>query len=162
MRRTAGVFLSTAMVVAMLANTASATSLTARTDPNDTASTPDIRKVWTDISPRGTLFQIGTWNPLTFRDTSFSVLLDTKGSPEYDRIVEISRTTCVVEKLRDGFLGAALGTRYLHRPNKRAIRCLVPTGWLGIRKTVGFVVVTGIAGGPHHDRAPNARRFYGL
>ncbi|MGI8478326.1 MAG: hypothetical protein ACR2M2_00450 [Gaiellaceae bacterium] len=161
MRRIAQVLLALGVILAMVPSPASARSLTVRTDPDDTRSMPDIRKVWSDVSPSGVVVKIGTWDRLRSRDERFSVVLDTRGSVDYDRIIEVG-PACVVEKLRNGSLGRPFGQRPAHRPSKRTISCLLPTGWFGIRKTVRFVVLTGAAGEPHDDRAPNDRRFVGL
>jgi hypothetical protein len=161
MRRIVTVLLSSIVVLAMQASPGSARSLTVRTDPNDTASQPDIRKVWSGLSVKGVYIRIGAWERLGGHGR-FSVLLDTRGSLEYDRIIEISGGDCVVEKIESGSLGAFIGRRGAHRPSPHSISCRPPAAWFKIRKVVRFAVLTGTAGESHDDRAPNAGRYIGL
>ncbi len=159
-RRVISLLATIGLVAGMMASLASARSLTLRTDPDDTHSLPDIRKVWSDVS--GAVYiRIRTWDQ-RYRDRSFSVLLDTTGSYRFDRIIEISGRDCVVEKLENGYLGDFIGKRGSTRPGMRDIACQVPAGWFSIDKPVRFVVKSGTAGSPHDDRAPNARRYIGL
>jgi hypothetical protein len=150
------------VVLAMLAGPASARSLTIRSDPDDTHGVFDIRKVSTDASPSEVFIQITTWDRLRHRDASFSVLLDTRGSPGYDRAVETSGGDCVVEKWDENGLGAAIGRRHARFPGTRNVDCSFPAGWFKIHKTVRFFVKSGVLGSPHADRAPNDHLYQGL
>jgi hypothetical protein len=162
-RRMVTVVLSWVMAVAVIGGSASAGSLTVRTDPNDTRHVPDISAVWSDVSPSGLYIRIGTWDRLRHHDAAFVVLLETRGVPEYDRIIEISGGECVVEKIdADGSLGEFIGRRKARFPGRKAIVCRVPTGWFAIRETVRFVVKSGFLGSPLDDRAPDDGRYIGL
>ena len=150
----------TALVLALvvLAGPASAASITVRPDPDDSSSSLDIRKVWSDAAPSGVLIRVGTWNAMRFREGIFLVELDTQGSPAYDLQIEIMPGLCLVEKLDGEFIGRRDPTR----PDPRDITCRMPTGWFGIEKTVRFVVLSVDGSGRTLDRAPNDRRFVGL
>jgi hypothetical protein len=146
MRRLTMMLLSSVVVLALLPDAASARSLTVRTDPNDTPGAPDIRKVWSDASRAAVSIKIGTWGRLRSSRHRFSVLLDTRGSYDFDRIIEISGGECIVEKVDDGFLGDFVGGRHARRPSSRTLACRLPREWFGITRTVRFVVLTGVAG----------------
>jgi len=161
-RRTVATLLASTLALALAAaGPAVAGSPTVRSDPNDTRSRPDTRKVWTDVSRRGVFFQVGTWDAI--RNDGFGIILDTRATPDPDRLVEMNGFGCTVQELdRDGSLGAFIGRRDARRPGRRAISCRVPTGWFGIRTTVRFLVKSELAGMRHQDRAPDDRRYVGL
>ena len=161
-RRTVTTLLASALALALAAGSpAVAGSPTVRSDPNDMRSRPDIRRVWTDVSRRGVFLQVGTWDAI--RNDGFSIILDTRASPDPDRLVEMTVFGCRVVKLnRNGSLGALIGRRDARRPGRRTISCRVPTGWFGIRTTVRFLVKSELAGVRHEDRAPDDRRYVGL
>ena len=160
MKRMTLVLMATIVALVTTSASVSARTIEVRTDPNDTHGL-DIRKVWSNVGRSGVFLRIGAWERL--RRYGVGVILDTTGTPDFDRIVEISggHPSCVVEELNDGFLGDFIGRRPGSR-GPRAVACHLPTGWFHIRKTVGFVVLTGTAGSPHADRAPNRGRYLGL
>lgn len=159
-RRTVATLLASTLALTA-ASSATAGSLTVRSDPDDTRGRPDIRKVTTGVSRQGVSLQVGTWDAI--RNDEFDIILDTRASPDPDRLVEMNVFGCRVEKLnRDGSLGAFIGERDARRPGRRTISCRVPTGWLGIRTTVRFLVRSELAGVRHDDRAPDDRRYAGL
>jgi hypothetical protein len=164
MRRMFLLCLFTVAAVALAVSPASAGTITAHSDPDDTRSRPDIRKVWTDRAD-GVFVQIATWDHLSDRD-GFNILFDTRGSRRYDRVVELGtvvQQNCLVSEIdADGTLGAPIGTRHAHRPGGRKIRCRFPTGWLDITKAVRFKARSDIVGGEYDDLAPNHGRFVGL
>ena len=163
-RSTVATLLASTLTLALTAvSPAVAGSPTVRSDPNDRRSRPDIRKVWTDVSRRGVSLQVGTWDAI--RNDEFGIILDTRASPNPDRLVEMNVFGCTVQKLnRDRSLGAFIGQRDARRPGRRTISCRVPTGWFGIRTTVRFLVKSEseLAGVRHDDRAPDNRRYVGF
>ena len=160
-RLTVAILLASTLALAAV-SPAMAGSPTVRSDPNDTRSRPDIRKVSTDVSRRrGVSLQIETWDAI--RNDGFGIILDTRGSPDPDRLVEMNVFGCRVEKLnRNGSLGAFIGQRDTRRPGRRTVSCRIPTGWFGIRTTVRFIVKSEFPGVRHEDRAPDDRRYVGL
>jgi hypothetical protein len=164
MRRVTVVVVSAMMLVGMSAGAASSRSLTARDDPNDTRHVPDIRTIWTDVASGGVYLRIRTWDHLGHHQASFAVLLDTKETNGFDRVIEISGGECVVEKMDEGGLGLPIGQRPARFPGVRDVVCRMPSGWFAIRRTVRFVVKSGFLGLPHYDRAPDHGhgRYIGL
>lgn len=161
MARAIRMALSAVLVLGVLAGPASARTLTVRSDPDDTPSRPDIRKVWTDVSPRGVFINIGAWERVRTRD-DFKVVLDTRGDLDYDRLIDVVAGRCVVWKVEGGFLGDLVGERPSRRPGVRERACRLPTGWFVIGKTVRFIVENAEVGVPTDDRAPNRGRYIGL
>lgn len=161
MRRAVTTFLVIAVAIAMSIESAGAASIVVRGDPDDTRFGLDIRKVWSDVSARDVFIQIGTWDRWRNREGTFLVQLDTQGSYAFDLQIEVlPGGPCLVEKLN----GQTIGTRDSHRPDRRTIKCRMPTRWFHISKTVGFVVGSDdSSGGSPFDRAPNKPgRFVGL
>jgi hypothetical protein len=164
MRRAIMVWFSAAATIAVLAGPSSAVSRKAHTDPNDTERSPDIRKVWTDQS-RHVFFQIATWDRLTHRDVVFNIVLDTRGSNAFDRVIELDAQRAFVSKVVKGRTGAPIGSRTAHGPNERKVWFRVPNGWLDIDIPVSIKVRTGHfddGTGTWPDRAPDYGRFVGL
>ena len=165
MRRALTLLLFTISALAVLADPGSA-GLTARTDPDDTRTRPDIRKIWTDRG-NGVFVEIATWDHLSPRE-SFNILLDTRGSNAYDRVIELGfgiQKGCQVSHLdSNGTLGAPIGYRHAHRPGGRRISCRFPSGWLDIHKLVRFKVRSGIFSSRINpdDVAPNHGRYVRL
>jgi hypothetical protein len=112
------VWFSTVAAIAVLAGPSSAVSLEGHTDSNDTERSPDIRKVWTDQSRR-VFFQIATWDHLTHHDVVFNIVLDTRGSNAFDRVIELDAQRAFVSKVVNGRTGAPIGSRTVHGPNER-------------------------------------------
>lgn len=162
MRRAIGVLVSVVLVSAAFAGPASARSLTVRRDPNDTRSTPDIRKVSTDITRRGVFISIGTWDRLRVPRDEFTVLLDTRGDLTYDRALDVLAGNCVMWEIEDGSLGGTIGDRTSRRIGPRERACLVPTGWFAITKPARFAVLNAQIGVSSDDRAPDRGRYVGL
>ena len=162
MRRLWTALISTLALVTVLAAPASARSLTVHADPND-GPRPDIRRVWTDRTPYKVFIKIGAWQRLRGTENRFSVLLDTRGTNDFDRVIEIGFVgICVVEMWGPDGLGEPIGMRDARRPTARTIACELPKSWFGIARPVRSVVSTGVLGESHLDRAPNQGRYRGL
>jgi hypothetical protein len=161
LRRTVATMGCTALVLAMAAGIASARTLTVRSDPNDIAGRPDIRKVATDVSPRGVYLGLRAFERVRTRD-EFAVFLDTRGDLDFERVVDVLAGRCVVWEIDEGSLGGTVGDRPSRRPGVRQRACLLPRGWFDITKPVRFAVINAEVGYPNTDRAPNRGRYVGL
>jgi hypothetical protein len=163
MQRMITVLLSAVLAFTMLTDGASARTLTARRDPNDTRRVPDIRAVWTDLGRRDLYIRVRGWEQLRHREVDFGVWLDTRGSLDYDWAIHVSAQWCQVYEAGPiiDVGGDTIGRRQSHRPSQRDVSCRVPARWFGIRKTVRF----SLRSGPptdFADRAPNHGRYVGL
>ena len=143
-------------------------SVTVRSDPNDSTSVLDIRKVGTDQTQRLVFTGIRAWDPfsmndVTFQDDSFWVfLLDTKNRGKADKLLYLGydnnsgRFECDLFNRDGGFKG--------ERPASQSndqITCVTPRKWYDIEKTPKFGVEAYENGG-FTDRAPNNGRYVGL
>ena len=133
---------------------ASAGSVKVRTDPNDSRSVLDIRKVITNLTARRMRLQIATGTAYDIWDVprgmGYAISLDTVGNRDRDVLVELLRNgdhfDCLVES-SDGDFHSRRGVR----PNHRSAACLLPRSWFEIHRRVRFHVW--IEDGS--DRAPN-------
>ena len=160
MRRLLTVVIAAGLAFTMVGGQALARPLTVRSDPNDTRGQIDIRRVGSDVTRRGVILQIGAFERFAVGDNArFVVLLDTRGTREHDKLVEITlssgRYTCYAYESNEDMIGVRRGTR----PDGRSVKCRLPTGWFDIAKTVRFVVLSDHR---HDDRAPDRGWYLGL
>jgi hypothetical protein len=153
-------FVASSTAVALSAGNASARSLTIRHDPNDVHSSLDIRTVWSDLADGRVYLRIRSWDQLATREIAYNVSLDTRGSDEYDRLLQIFGDDCVL--FRSPAVGQGIGSRPSHRPDHRDVSCNLPAGWFHIRKAVRFRVDSVPGSRKHPDRAPDHGRYIGL
>jgi len=142
MRRTL-VVLGVLLVVGATAGTADAGSLRVRTDPDDSASKLDIRKVTTHLSSTTLYLRLGSWDRFRIRDMrdTWGFALDTVGGHKMDRFVGIYPSPhglkCDVGEGPHGV--RPVGIRHATRPDRRSIACHLPRGWFGhIDRAVRF------------------------
>ena len=122
---------------------ASAGSLKVRTDPNDSRSVLDIRKVITNLTARRMRLQIATGRAYDIWDVprgmGYAISLDTVGNRDRDVVVELLRNgdhfDCLVES-SDGDFHSRRGVR----PSHRSAACLLPRSWFEIHRRVRFHV----------------------
>lgn len=162
MRRISIVFAGIAMVVTVLAGSASGRSLTVHRDPNDTVRTPDIRRVWTALPPYHVYLRIGAWDRMRRDDARFNIFFDTHGDRGFDRIIEVSGGVCVVEHFGPDGLGGPIGRREARRPSGRELACNMPRSWFGIHRIVRTLFFSETHSEQDVDRAPNEGRYLGL
>jgi hypothetical protein len=156
MRKTLVLVLSI-VVMASLYGTASAWTLRVRHDPNDTPRRPDIRKISTDLTATQLFIKISTWQRFGPRDAYFISRLDTSGTKDYDRILELygggDGPTCLLEKYPSFVV---VGDRPARRSDARSVSCVFPRDWFPrIQRAVRFYVSTPHDGAGGRDRAPN-------
>jgi hypothetical protein len=158
------VWLFAVATVVALAGPSSALSLKAHTDPNDTERVPDIRNVWTEQSSH-VFIQVATWDRLTHHDVVFNIVLDTRGSNAFDRVIQLNAQRAFVSTVVKGRTGERIGSRTVHGPDERKVWFRVPSRWLDIEIPVSIKVRTGHfenGSGNWPDRAPNYGRYLGL
>ena len=156
MRKTLVLGLSIFMMVSLY-GTASAWTLRVRHDPRETQLRWDIRKVSSDLTARKMFLQVTTWGRWKNR-TLLNYDLDTNGTREFDRIVQVGvrrhHLVCAVFSHEGSHL---IGFLRPNRPNPRTIGCVIPRSWFPrIHRAVRFRV--GVYGPPDYrldDRAPN-------
>jgi hypothetical protein len=149
-------------IAATLVATASARTLRVRTDRDEPHGRPDIRKVWTDGSPE-VFVRIATWDRLQRDERHFVVKLDTRGSRDYERAIEIFNHDGNVWKIDDrGSFQELLGQRRVHMINPRTLAFSGPRGWFDITRPVRFVVTARDPNARREDRAPNDGRYIRL
>jgi hypothetical protein len=151
-----------ALALSMLfTGSASARSLRLRTDPKDSVGSADIRRIWTDAS-QGVFVRISTWNRIDNQRASYTVALDTKGSRDYDFVIDMSGHFGEVEAVDEHrFVTDDIGHRRVRRINARTFAFLGPRGWFDLEKPVRFVVLSR-PNGRRRDRAPNVGRYVRL
>jgi hypothetical protein len=138
---------------------AAAGSVKVRTDPNDSRSALDIRKVITNLTARRVRLQIATGRRYSVWDVprraGYVFRLDTLRDRRVDVVIELTRKRdhfdCLLVQSVGGF-----HERRGVRPNHRSAACLLPRAWFwdGIHRSVRFSV--GLEDGS--DRAPDVGR----
>lgn len=160
MRRVLVIVLSI-LVVGSIGGSAAARTLRVRIDPNDSTSNLDIHKVITDLSASHVYLRIDSWQRFGPRHMGgeYAFFLDTFGSKEFDRIVEILPTggkhlSCIVE---NASFSKVFGTRRATRASERSVACNLPRAWFGhIHRAVRFRAVIGFPSTPRaRDHAPD-------
>jgi hypothetical protein len=143
MRRFVLVVVVGLLVFGSAAGPAEAGPLRVRSDPNDSTSKLDIRKVITRLSPTTMYLRLGSWDRFRTLDMheTWQFALDTVGGHRFDRWVNIYPTArgikCDVGKGPHGF--TEVGRRPGTRPDRRSAACRLPRGWFGrIRRAVRF------------------------
>lgn len=135
------------LVIGALGGSASARTLRVRLDPNDSTSNLDIHKVITDLSASNVYLRIDSWNRFAPRrmQGEYVFFMDTFGSKEFDRIVEIygglgKHLTCLVENAKF----KAIGDLHATRSSGRSVACNLPRAWFGhIDRAVRFQAAIG-------------------
>jgi len=157
----------TAVTLAMPAS-AGTSSVKVHSDPNDTSSVLDIRKVGTDQTRRLVFTGIRSWDPfsagdVTFQDNSWWVFfLDTKGRGKADRRLFLgydqddARFECDVFIVGGGFKGQRAASQ-----SNDQITCVTPRNWYDIQKPVR-IGVEAYDNNNFVDRAPNNGRYVGI
>jgi hypothetical protein len=168
MRRMLVSLLAAGLVAGMTAGSATAGTIKLHSDPNDTSSVLDIRKVGSDTSARKVFLGVATWDAFTMDDLKkddhswFLVYLDTKNRGRADRRVYMSwdsskgKFLCSMFIVGGGFKGAREANT-----DPTAISCVLPRSWFDIQKQVKFAVESYDMGN-FEDRAPNDGRYLGL
>jgi hypothetical protein len=137
-----------------------------RTDPNDADSRLDIHRVITNEGRHLVVLDIDTWDAFSRADLSrerFVFLLDTRGSDEFDRFVQIAKRRARSPNPRCNVFHAGedfglIGHRRAFHPDPRSVVCKLPRGWFDATKMVRFSVRT--REGLHtRDKAPNRGRY---
>ncbi len=165
------VLIVTLVVVGSLSDSAVASTLRVRVDPNDSRSNLDIHKVITNLSPTTMYLRVRSWERFNYLSMSeeWDFTLDTFGSPDVDRALSISPAphgiACVVYNLHDVPAGGQPGQRpaiRATRPDHRSAACHLPRSWFGhIDRAVRFrVFVSSFFTGNVIDKAPGHGRVY--
>ena len=143
MRRTLLALGMAVLICGTAAGSAQAGPLRVRSDPNDSTSNLDIRKVITRLSRTTIYLRLGSWDRFRTLDMheTWQFALDTVGGHRFDRWVNIYPTArgikCDVGKGPHGF--TEVGRRPGTRPDRRSAACRLPRGWFGrIRRAVRF------------------------
>src|SRR4051794_8843527 len=89
MRRTVFALAMAALICVMAAGSAEAGPLRVRSDPNDSTSKLDIRKVVTRLSATTMYLRLTSWDRFRLREMQevWVFDLDTAGTPQFDRRV---------------------------------------------------------------------------
>jgi|tagenome__1003787_1003787.scaffolds.fasta_scaffold20885626_2 hypothetical protein len=131
------------LICVMAAGSAQAGPLRVRSDPNDSTSNLDIRKVITRLSATTMYLRLSSWDRFRTLDMqeTWQFALDTIGGHRFDRWVNIYPTArgikCDVGKGPHGF--TEVGRRPGTRPDRRSAACHLPRGWFGhIHRAVRF------------------------
>lgn len=109
MRKRLLVMLATMLICGTAAGSAQAGPLRVRSDPNDSTSNLDIRKVITRLSATTLYLRLGSWDRFHVGEMGevWEFALDTVGGPRFDRWVGIYPTPhgirCDVRKGPHGF-----------------------------------------------------------
>jgi hypothetical protein len=147
-----------ALALGAMTSSARARSLTVRSDPNDSFSVVDLRKISTDLSATHVFLKFSSWQRFK-RSTMDQVgfYLDSAGTYRFDAFVEFfpghRRLTCIAQRYPGG---RVIGRRAAHRPSRTEASCELPRGWFNIDRTVRFQVLTG------DDRAPDRGSYHRL
>jgi hypothetical protein len=171
MRRMLPILVVTGVTTGFWAVPASAgvSSLTIRSDPNDSSGVLGIRRVASDLSNNQVYMAVRIWGTFTKDDLNqddnswIVVYLDTKRRGAADRRLFLSydpsqsRFECSVFIVGGGFKGE----RQAGTSGDQAIGCLTPSKWFDIQKQVKFGVES-YQKGNFQDRAPNDGRYRGL
>jgi hypothetical protein len=143
MRRTLLALAIAVLICGAAAGSAQAGPLRVRSDPNDSTSNLDIRKVITRLSPTKMYLRLNSWDRFRLRDMqeTWGLDLDTVGNRQFDRWVQIYPSPhglkCYVGQGPHGV--NEVGIRRATRPDRRSAACHLPRGWFGrIRRAVRF------------------------
>jgi hypothetical protein len=162
------VVLGTTAAIWTIPASAGTSSIKLHSDPNDTSSVLDIRKVGTDQDRRHVFTAVRSWDPfnssnVTLQNDSFWVFfLDTKGRGKADRRIFLGydsdegRFECDVFIVGGGFKGDRAAST-----QSDSIACVTPKKWYGIEKPVR-IGVEAYDNNNFVDRAPNDGRYVGL
>jgi hypothetical protein len=146
---------------------AGTSSIKLHSDPNDSSSVLDIRKVGTDQTRRRVFTAVRSWDPFSsgdvmFPNTFWVFYLDTKGRGKADRRLFLgydpddARFECDVFIVGGGFKGQRGAST-----DSTSIACVTPKKWYDIQKPVR-IGVEAYEDGNFVDRAPNNGRYVGL
>jgi hypothetical protein len=148
MRRTLLALAMVVLICGTAAGSAQAGPFRVRSDPNDSTSNLDIRKVITRLSATTLYLRLSSWDRVRAMDMheTWEFALDTVGGQRFDRWVGIYPTSrgikCDVRRGPHGF--TEIGRRPGTRPDRRSAACHLPRGWFGrIDRAVRFKAFIG-------------------
>jgi hypothetical protein len=155
-------------IVVGLAAPALAGSVTFRSDPNDSSSVLDIRRIGTDLTVKGAYFEVRTWDAFNRDDLKaggshsnwFVFRLNPTRTRNYTTAVFMyyrRRWTCEVLHWPE----TLVGKRKARHSDNRDLNCRVPVSWLDLHGKVRFIVRSE-RDLNLEDRAPNHGKYGGF